>query len=151
MKFEKLRGRKISPSGITKGGQSLLFLCFIVHMTDSFSDTETIQETQVIESEERQTIVHCFCSPEESEAYRIWPSTFLVEKESGRKAQLITAFNISFAPVWTFNDGKGFTLIFEGLSKGCQSFDLIESIPQAGGFEVRNILRNNSDVYQVNF
>jgi hypothetical protein len=120
-------------------------------MTETITETQTVQETEVIESEERQTIVHCYCSPEESEAYRIWPSTFLVEKESGRKAKLITAFNISFAPVWTFNDGKGFTLIFEGLSKGCTSFDLIESIPQAGGFEIRNIPRNHSDVYQVTF
>jgi hypothetical protein len=120
-------------------------------MTETIIVSETVQETKVIESEERQTIVHCNCTPEDSEAYRIWPSTFLIEKESGRRAQLITAFNISFAPVWTFNDGKGFTLIFEGLSKGCKSFDLIESIPQAGGFEVRDIPRNNTDVYQVSF
>jgi len=47
------------------------------------------------------------------------------------------------------NDGKGFTLIFQGLSKGCQLFDLVEEIPQEGGFAVRGLLRNSSDVYQV--
>jgi hypothetical protein len=110
---------------------------------------EVINEVKPLESEERQTIVHCTCG--EEDAYRIWPSTFLIERESGRKAKLITAFNISFAPQWTLSDGKGFTLIFEGLSKGCKVFDLIEEIPQAGGFEVRNIPRNNMDVYQVSF
>jgi hypothetical protein len=113
--------------------------------------TEVKTEVKPLESEERQTIVHCHCNGDGSEAYRIWPSTYLVEHSSDRRAKLITAFNISFAPQWTLNDGKGFTLIFEGLSKGCQSFDLIEMIPQEGGFEVFNIPRNNMDVYQVSF
>lgn len=108
-------------------------------------------EVKTLESEERQTIVHCTCIGEASEAYRIWPSTYLVEHGSDRRAKLITAFNISFAPTWTLNDGRGFTLIFEGLSKNCRSFDLIEMIPQAGGFEVFNIQRNNMDVYHVSF
>ncbi len=113
---------------------------------------EIKEEVKTLESEERQTIVHCSCgTPEEVYAVRIWPSTYLVEHGSDRRAKLLTAFNISFAPQWTVNDGRGFTLIFEGLSKGCQSFDLIEMIPQDGGFEVFNIPRNNMDVYQVNF
>ena len=104
---------------------------------------------QTLESEERQTIVHCTCG--DDYAFRVWPSTFLIERESGKRAKLITAFNISFAPQWTLNDGKGFTLIFEGLSKGCTSFDLKEIIPQDGGFEIKNIQRNTMDVYQVRF
>jgi len=113
--------------------------------------TETAEalEVKTLESEERQTIVHCACA--EGIAYRIWPSTYLVEHGADRRAKLITAFNISFAPQWCLSDGKGFTLIFEGLSKGCTSFDLIEMIPQAGGFEVFNIQRNEMDVYQVSF
>jgi len=110
---------------------------------------ETKSEVKTLESEERQTIVHCTCG--EDYAYRIWPSTFLIEHQTGKRAQLITAFNISFAPQWTLNDGRGFTLIFEGLSKGCTSFDLKEIIPQEGGFEVLHIQRNKMDVYQVNF
>jgi hypothetical protein len=118
-------------------------------MSDNDLVTEIEKEVKVLESEERQTIVHCRVS--DDYAYRIWPSTFLIEKESGRRAALITAFNISFAPQWTLNDGKGFTLIFQGLSKGCQLFDLVEEIPQEGGFAVRGLLRNSSDVYQVHF
>ncbi len=120
--------------------------------TKEITKTETKEEFKTLESEERQTIVHCSCgTPEDVYAVRIWSSTFLIEHGSGRRAKLITAFNISFAPQWTLNDGKGFTLIFEGLSKGCTSFDLKEIIPQEGGFEVLNIQRNKMDVYQVNF
>ena len=112
---------------------------------------ETVLESEVktLESEERQTIVHCSCG--DDYAFRVWPSTFLIEKGTGKRAKLITAFNISFAPQWTLNDGKGFTLIFEGLSKDCTSFDLKEIIPQDGGFEVKGIQRNTMDVYQVRF
>ena len=111
--------------------------------------TETKTEVKTLESEERQTIVHCTCG--EDCAFRIWPTTFLIEHGTNKQAKLLTAFNISFAPQWTLNDGKGFTLIFEGLSKTCTSFDLKEIIPQEGGFEILNIQRNKMDVYQVNF
>ncbi len=117
----------------------------------TITETEELTKVKTLESEERQTIVHCsISSDEENYAYRIWPSTFLIEHGSGRRAKLITAFNISFAPEWTLNDGKGFTLIFEGLSKTCALFDLKEIIPQAGGFEINNISRNKTDVYHVN-
>ncbi len=112
-------------------------------------ETEELTEVKTLQSEERQTIVHCSCG--EDYAYRVWPSTFLIEHGTGKQAKLITAFNISFAPLWTLNDGKGFTLIFEGLSKECSLFDLKEIIPQEGGFEVKGIKRNHSDVYQVKF
>ncbi len=113
------------------------------------TETEEEIEVKTLESEERQTIVHCSCG--DDYAFRIWPSTYLIEQGTGKRAKLITAFNISFAPQWTLNDGKGFTLIFEGLSKGCKAFDLKEIIPQEGGFEIKNIQRNNMDVYQVRF
>jgi hypothetical protein len=112
-------------------------------------ETEVETEVKILESEERQTIVHCTCG--DDYAFRIWLSTFLIEHSTGKRAKLITAFNISFAPQWTINDGKGFTLIFEGLSKGCTEFDLKEIIPQEGGFEIKDIQRNNTDVYMVHF
>lgn len=120
-------------------------------VTKEITETKTIAKTDVkpMEIEERQTIVHCSCG--DDYAYRIWPSTFLIEQGTDKRAKLITAFNISFAPQWTLNDGKGFTLIFEGLSKACTSFDLKEIIPESGGFEVLNIQRNKMDVYSVNF
>ena len=119
--------------------------------TKEITETKTEVKTEVktLESEERQTIIHCSCG--DDYAFRIWPTTFLIEHDSNKRAKLITAFNISFAPQWTLNDGKGFTLIFEGLSKSCTSFDLKEMIPEEGGFEILNIKRNKMDVYTVNF
>jgi 3-polyprenyl-4-hydroxybenzoate decarboxylase len=108
---------------------------------------ETEVETETMVAEEGQTIVHCICMMEA--AYRIWPSTYLIE-QGGKKAKLITAYNVTFYPYWTLkNPGQKFTLIFEGLSKGCAVFDLKEEIPQEGGFYVKGILRNGSDVYTV--
>ncbi len=112
--------------------------------------TEVKEETalETLVAEEGQTIVHCVCDMDA--AYRIWPSTFLIEHGTGKRARLVTAFNITFYPHWTLkNAGQKFTLIFEGLSRGCIKFDLKEEIPQEGGFEVKGILRNGSDVYHV--
>jgi len=104
-------------------------------------------KTKTLPDEERQTVIHCTYDPKM--AVRIWPSTFLIEKESGRKVKLLTAFNISFAPEWTFGNGNKFTLIFGGLSKSCTQFDLMEIIPLPDPFVVRNIRRTKSDVYYV--
>ncbi len=110
---------------------------------------ETAVEIETEVAEEGQTTVHCICG--QDAAYRIWPSTYLIEHGGNKKAKLITAFNISFYPYWTIkNRGQKFTLIFEGLSKSCAVFDLKEVIPQEGGFEVTSIVRNQTDVYTVN-
>ena len=116
-------------------------------MSTTETQIQTLIETEALVQEESQVIVHC-TSPN-ADAYRIWPSTYLIEGGTGKRVKLITAFNISFAPQWTLNNGKGFTLVFEGLSRDCVVFDLVEIIPQPGGFEVKGIARNNSDVYTV--
>ncbi len=110
--------------------------------------SEEKTEVKFLESEERQTIIHCTYNP--MHAVRIWPSTFLIEKESGRRAKLITAFNISFAPEWTIGSlSNRFTLIFEGLSKDCSQFDLMEIISLPEPFVGLNIQRLQSDVYNI--
>lgn len=102
--------------------------------------------------EEKLTIVHCRFKVEGGTMYRIWPQTFLIE-DGGRRRKLIKAFNISLMPHWTiyFNDlgTVQFTLIFEGLSGNCNNFTLLEDIPEPGGFFTEIILRNKSDVYDV--
>ncbi len=83
---------------------------------------------------------------------RIWRSTFLVDRASGSRSQLIHAENISYAPMWTMIPKKGefsFLLIFSALPKGCTVFDLLEDIPQTGGFFIQGIQRNQLDVYHV--
>lgn len=107
--------------------------------------------TELITREpERCVIVHCRFFVEEMSAIRIWPTTYLIP-DSGRKSKLIKPFNIALMPDWTqhfvLNDFIRFTLVFEGLSKTCKSFYLLEDIREPYAFYTRKITRNRSDVY----
>lgn len=124
------------------------------------TETKTIKKTKkeektsktLVETHERQTIVHCKHFGQIGDGVRIWKTTFLIEKPSGTKRKLVHAENITMYPNWTVLERNGaypFSLYFEGLSKSCTSFDLKEIIPQDGGFNVENIPRNQTDVYQV--
>jgi len=44
---------------------------------------------------------------------------------------------------------NSYLIIFIPLPKSCDFFDLLEDIPESGGFFVRNIKRNKADVYHV--
>ena len=69
-------------------------------------------------------------------------------QEDGARKKLLQAYNISSFPIWKMvNSGHRFTLIFEGLDKSCKIFDLLEDIPEPGGFNIKNITRNTTDVY----
>jgi hypothetical protein len=108
-------------------------------------DDQTLEESYVY--------VHCYFNNTASDAMiRIWKTTFLIDRVSGSKSKLVHAENISFAPVWTkIPDGVtySFLLIFTALPKSCQLFDLLEDIPQSGGFFVDNISRTETDVYHI--
>ena len=102
--------------------------------------------------EEKAVIVHCSYNAIIDGGIRIWNSTFLIDKASGDRSNMHHAENISIAPEWTYvPEGKThrFTLIFAPLPKSCEFFDLLEDIPQTGGFFIQNIKRNKSDVYNV--
>lgn len=110
--------------------------------------TELLSEVEEL----GQVTVHCTILTQEADMIRIWPSTFLRCHQSGHRSRLLHAEGISFAPVWQAVDpGRPatYTLLFEALPKGCDSFDLIEDIPQAGNFFIPEISRNERDVYRV--
>jgi hypothetical protein len=115
-------------------------------------ETAVEEQQHTLPELERQTIVHCKHFLNAGDGVRIWRTTFLVERPSGTKRKLIHAENISMHPTWTIMDKPGnyhFTLYFEGLSRDCTSFDLLEEIPQPGGFIISDIPRNKQDVYRV--
>lgn len=115
-------------------------------------DQEAVTEILSQIQEENTVIVHCTYNSILGGSIRIWKSTFLVAKPSGERSRLLHAENITFAPVWTPTPaGKRFrfTLIFSGLPKDCEYFDLLEDIPESGGFFIQNIKRNPQDVYNV--
>jgi hypothetical protein len=117
------------------------------------TDIDTLTSIDPSSLEDSHVYVHCyFNNTKEDMLIRIWKTTFLVDKASGTKSQLLHAENISIAPVWTqvpIRQSYSFLLIFAGLPKGCQQFDLIEEISQPGGFFIGNISRNQTDVYHV--
>ena len=102
--------------------------------------------------EEGMVIVHCTYLAEVAGAIRIWNSTVLIDLQSGSRSKLLHAENITIAPVWMEvppGSTVRFTLIFAPLPKTCETFDLYEDIPQPGGFLIKAIRRNKSDVYNV--
>lgn len=105
--------------------------------------------------EEHQTILHCALSQRPSGGtswdilIRIWPTTFLIQEDGSRRKLLFTE-GIALFPYWLpVHLPYTFTLIFEGLDPACKTFDLLEEIPQPGGFQVNGIARNSTDVYHV--
>lgn len=125
----------------------------IITKPDVSIDTDTLLQLKTITQEESQVIVHCsYTSQGFMDLIRIWPTTYLIDKGSDHKSELVHAENVSLAPIWTrleYGETRVFTLIFSGLPKSCTVFDFIESVPEPNGFEIRNIKRNASDVYFV--
>jgi hypothetical protein len=97
--------------------------------------------------------VHCyFRNKGQNMLIRIWKTTFLIDGISGTRSKLMHVENITMAPVWTRIPDEttySFLLIFSGLPKSCQQFDLVEEIPEPGGFHITNISRNQTDVYHI--
>src|SRR5688572_33378822 len=117
-------------------------------------DDKVLESIEPALLEDSYVYVHCtFDNSFRDALIRIWKTTYLVDHASGVKSQLIHAENISIAPLWTIIPDKkvyNFILIFAALPKTCRLFDLIEEIPQPGGFFVEDIVRNGRDVYHVN-
>ncbi len=85
---------------------------------------------------------------------RIWPTTYLIDCGSPHRSTLVHAENISYAPWWTPVPQRAkfcFLLVFTGLPAGCTRFDLVEETNsgEGGAFVVRNIARNETDVYKL--
>jgi hypothetical protein len=116
-------------------------------------DDETKHQLLHQEEEEAQVIIHClYTGTMHDNNIRIWKSTFLDAKNSDHRSTLVHVENISMHPNWMHvkrGQTVNFTLIFTGLPKDCNQFDMIESIPESGGFVIQNIARNHSDVYTL--
>lgn len=102
---------------------------------------------------ESQVIIHIDLGPyRDVQRLRIWNNTYLKCHQTARKSKMLFSENIAVYPNWCFvKPGTifSFTLIFENLPKDCLAFDLIEDIPEMGGFFFKGIRRNNSNVYHL--
>lgn len=75
---------------------------------------------QIEAEEEKQVIVHGIidATANENLLVRVWPSIFLLPKDSNSKYRLLHHFNIAMYPEWqqlSANESLRFTLVFEGL------------------------------------
>ena len=115
-------------------------------------DSDLLEELESQIHEQGQIVVHCLQESIFPSFIRIWPSTYLYDRHSDHRSELVHAENIVYFPSWmAVAEGRNhFTLIFSGLPKDCHIFDLIEHCDNEGGaFKALNIKRNNSDVYYV--
>lgn len=122
------------------------------HLVKPVVGVETLESIDPQLLEDSFVYVHChFDNPSDDMLIRIWRTTFLIDPQTTTRSQLVHAENISYAPQWTMIPKGDFTflLIFGGLPKSVQVFDLVEEIPQPGGFVVRSIRRNDTDVYHI--
>lgn len=119
---------------------------------DILTKRKTKKIVKVSQEEQGQMLIHCHFKSEEESYIRIWPSTFVICRDTGKRNKLLHAENISIYPNWTKVLGKhkhSFTLIFARLPKKTVVFHLLEDIPEEGGFNKMNLKRNNNDVYEV--
>jgi len=116
-------------------------------------DAEVLASIEAEWLEDAFVYVHCHVPNHwRNMLIRIWRTTYLADQHSGTRTGLLHAINITYAPVWTEVPEQGrysFLLIFSALPKSCTLFDLIEDIPQSGGFFFKDIARNSSDVYHL--
>lgn len=123
-------------------------LCVIVKRT---SGSEPMAETgsKTLVLEHGQVIIHI--SYNVTSKVRIWPSTYLVCRQTGSRSKLLQIYNVACYPAWSeLEANQPFTLIFEGLPKMCHSFDLVEEIPEPNELHISSIARNGTDVYSIN-
>jgi hypothetical protein len=111
-----------------------------------------LREELLAQVDERgQVTVHCHHHSAWETRLRIWQSTYLVCRQTRHRSSLVHAEGIPFMPTWMSAVActTTFTLVFTPLPDGCTSFDLLEEIPESGGFHVPGIRRNGRDLYDV--
>lgn len=108
-----------------------------------------------LQAEEKgQVIVHCTVNLIKIAFTRIWKTTYLNDRYSTHRSELLHVEGIPVYPEqWMNVQGRArirFMLTFTALPKECVMFDLIEI---TGGdprnFSASGIKRNESDVYHV--
>lgn len=116
---------------------------------------ELLEKLNAYTADQGQVVVHGIAKTQNEAQYiRIWPTTFLFDLHSDHISELVYFEKITGYPVWTEilpHKTHHFTLIFEGLPKSCTVFDLAEVIPQSNGFYLPAVLRNEQDVYYLDF
>lgn len=100
-------------------------------------------------TEERQLTIHCVVKGETVLSIR--PDTFLMCNQPHRKAFLLFSFGAPLHPETSWGVDQRFTLVFSALDRECKEFNFIEGKAHPGMFLAANVLRNEEDVYHLEF
>ena len=128
----------------------------LIEYPDSLIAPSVIEELMESYRPEGQVIIHgLFKAPPFGSVFiRIWPTTYLFDKHSSHRSELVWFDKISCTPHWTEVPEDSFftfTLVFSSLPSSCTLFDLKEIIPDSGAFHIHDIRRNSDDVYFLDF
>lgn len=102
---------------------------------------------------DEKTIIKCHVNySQDSDAFRLNESTFLLDTKNNTKLKLIKYYGVLPYPEWTeVKKGEALivTLVFEKLPLNCETFSLIEDIVEPGGFLVENIKYKSTGFYEL--
>lgn len=106
--------------------------------------------------EEAQTIFQCkYSATKSSSTLNIYSTTYLINRLTGARLKMLSAFNIPYAPYkhdfYTVGECLDFILIFPPLPEGWDQFDLVEISRVDDPLECLGLQRNCSGVYQLQF
>ena len=129
------------------------------HRIETFAEVKCDIDPKLLEQSEEQsyTIIHCTytTSPKYNCNWwvNIYPTTYLVDRYSGEKLEMIHAIGIPLPPQKRHLQRRGdkviFTLIFPKIPKEWSIFSLIESANNGEGLMGLNISRNDSGIYRI--
>lgn len=128
----------------------------VITYPESVVAPEVVEELLECYKPEGQVIIHgLYKAPPSGPVFiRIWPTTYLFDKDSSHRSELVWFEKISCMPYWTEVPEDSFftfTLVFSALPTSCTMFDLKEIIPDSGAFQILDIRRNEDDVYFLDF
>lgn len=126
--------------------------------TTQYESISVLDDVRTSSEERGYTYLHCtfYTSPKYTWGWwvNIFLTSYLVDKLSTDRLELIDAINIPISPDKHYLKHKGdclnFTLVFPHIPKNWIMFDFIEIVKYgAEGMRINNIARNNSGVYKV--
>jgi hypothetical protein len=120
--------------------------------TKQIQISEEIFDT--IPFEDGQSIFHGIYIAKKADDYiNLYPTTFLEDKDTGARLQMLASFNMPISPVnhdfYYIGECLKFTLLFPKIPKHWKHFDFIEIAARGIPFVVENITRNDSGIYQL--
>ena len=97
--------------------------------------------------EERQTTLKCYCSGDR--CFQTSRKTYLVCHQTGKQVLITQVTNVPWASYRDLTPKDHFVMLLAPLPEECSSFDVTKELYNEPEFVIRDLVRNNADVYQI--